>query len=414
MNLSTSNFSQHQDESESERKGTMTSRKIYLKITLAIAIAMGLSVVILRGFLELNDASKEGILGRVVQAQNALPKIVKEPQDLVIFFGSSMTRAGFSARKFDKDINALGSNVKSFNFGFGGLNPYFQDFLSRRIGENFIDNDRRLKLALIEFNPFQTTQTRWRRAKFTVDSFLTMLATDKELYQIAKTDLTRGIRLFNIKYIRNDVSAEMITSYYGRELFPPKQIERFKDDEATIASAREIGAELNELFEKEYPDYKGEDWYYPWQGAGTIPEERSEHTLRQFREFYRVTQTEASMKNDRLSRIRSADIEEMHFEPQLVESFIQMVKNFQRFSDKVEVVMLPRNTRWIHYSEEGKTRLAKAIKQIESATGITIASHQELEEIDPDMFRDSTHLARYTGDIVYTDFLVKQYAKDLD
>lgn len=412
MNLSTSNFNQLQEDSKG--KNTMTSRKIYLKITVAIALAMGLSVVLLRGFLELNEANKAGILGRVLQAQNALPKIVKEPQELVMFFGSSMTRASFSARIFDKNINAQGGNIKSFNFGFGGLNPYFQDFLSRRIAERFVENDRRLKLALIEFNPFQTTQTRWNRAKFTVDSFLTMLATDQELYQIAKNDLTRGIRLFNIKYLRNDISAEMITSYYGRELFPPKRNERFKDDEVTIAAAREIGAELNKLFEKEYPDYNGEDWYYPWQGAGTIPEERSEHTLQQFREYYRVTQTDAAMKNDRLSRIRSADIEEMHFEPLLVESFIQIVKNFQQFSDIVEVVMLPRNTRWIHYSEEGKTRLEKTIKQIESATGITIVSHQELEEIDLDMFRDSTHLARYTGDIAYTNFLVKQYAKDLD
>ncbi len=411
MNLSTSNFNLPLNRSEGNN--TMTSRKTFLKITLAITLGMGLSIVILRGFLELNEANKEGILGRVIQAQNALPKMVKEPQDLVMFFGSSMTRAGFSARVFDRNINAMGNNIKSFNYGFGGLNPYFQDFLSRRIAESFIDDDRRLKLALIEFNPFQTTQTRWNRAKFTVDSFLTMLATDKELFDIAKSDVTRGVRLFNIKYLRNDISAEMITSFYGQEMFPSKRTEVFEDDEETVAAAREIGAELSELFEKEYPDFQGEEWYYPWQGAGTIPEERSEHTLQLFQDYYKVTQTEAAMKNDRLSRIRTADIEEMHFEPLLIESFIRIVKNFQRFSDKVEVVMLPRNTRWIHYSDEGKLRLADTIKQIELATGITIVSHQELEEVNPDMFLDSTHLARYTGDIAYTDFLVKQYAKDL-
>ena len=411
MNSSTSNSNHSLNESEGSN--TMTSRKIFLKITLAITLGMGLSVVILRGFLELNEANKEGILGRVIQAQNALPEIVKEPQELVMFFGSSMTRAGFSARIFDRNVNAMGNNIKSFNFGFGGLNPYFQDFLSRRIAESFIDNDRRLKLALIEFNPFQPTQARWKRAKSTVDSFLTMLATDRELFDIAKTDITRGIRLFTIKYIRNDISAEMITSYYGREMFPSTITEVFKDDEETIAAARKIGAELSELFEKEYPEFRGEEWYYPWQGAGTIPEERSEHTLQLFSDYYKVTQTEAVMKNDRLGRIRSADIEDMHFEPLLIESFIQIVKNFQQFSDKVEVVMLPRNTRWIHYSDEGKARLAEAIKQIEKATGVTVVSHQALKEVKPEMFRDSTHLARYTGDIAYTNFLVKQYAKDL-
>ena len=333
---------------------------------------------------------------------------------LVMFYGSSMTGAGFSPRKFDRDLKAMGKDITSFNFGFGGLNPYFQDLLSRRIAEQFENKDRRLKLALIEFNPFQATTTRWNRAKFTLDSFITMLASDEELWQITKQDLTRGIRLFNIKYLRNDISAEMVTSFYGREMFPPMRAQAFKDDEQTIADRQTYGTELNELFEKEYPDYKGEDWSYAWQGAGTIPEERSAHTLAVFDKYYAATQTDAQMKNDRLSRIRSADIEELHFEPLLVESFIGIVKNFQRFSDQIAVVMLPKNTRYIHYTPAAKVRLAQAIKQIEQATGIKIKDHQEIEEVNPDMFRDTTHLSRYRGDIAYTDFLLKEYAQSLN
>ncbi len=129
--------------------------------------------------------------------------------------------------------------------------------------------------------------------------------------------------------------------------------------------------------------------------------------------YYAVSQTEARMKNDRLSRIRSADIEALHLEPLLVESFINVVKNFQSFSDKVEVVMLPKNSRYIHYSPAAKKRLAQAIKQIEKATGIKIKNHQDIEEVNADMFRDTTHLSRYRGDIAYTDFLFKQYAAQL-
>ena len=202
-------------------------------------------------------AKSQGIMARVEQAREALPKILKEPQDLVMFYGSSMTRAGFSPRKFDLDLNAMGKNIKSFNFGFGGLNPFFQDYLSRRIADRFEQEDRRLKLAMIEFNPFQTTTARWNRAKSVIDSFITMLASDNELWGITKQDLTRGIRLFHIKYLRNDVSSEMITSFYGREIFPPVRRERFKDDEETIAAQRKWGRELGELFEKDYPDYKG-------------------------------------------------------------------------------------------------------------------------------------------------------------
>jgi hypothetical protein len=371
--------------------------------------AMGLVRVV----LDANGANQQGILGRVLQAQAALPKIIAEPNDLVMFYGSSMVRAGFSARKFDRDLQAMNKNVTSFNFGFGGLNPYYQDFLSRRIAEQFINENRQLKLALIEFNPFQTTQTRWERAQFTVDSYITMLANNAELWQILREDLNRGIHLFNIKYIRNHVSAEMITSYYARQIFPPYIRNVYKDSPEVVAERRKLGRELSALLKKEYPNYQGEDWYYPWQGAGTIPEERSAHTLEVFDKYYAVTQTDAQMKNDRLSRIHTADIEDLHFEPYLIESFINIVKNFQRFSDTVEVVMLPKNSRYITYSDAGKLRLAQAIQQIEQATGIIIKNHQDINVITPDMFRDTTHLSRYRGDIAYTNFLVKEYSSNL-
>jgi len=392
---------------------TSSSRVIYSKIILAIVVGMGMAMGIVQGIAALAGGTKQNIMGRVVEARAALPKIVKEDKPLMIMFGSSMVEAGFGARQFDREAKEQGKSVKSFNFGFGGLNPFFQDFLSRRIREEFQQNNRRLKLAVIEFNPFQTTQTRWNRAKWIVDSYLTMLASDSELYEITKQDPTRGVRLFNIKYARNDISAEMITSFYGQAIFPAKRPVRLEDPEEIVEKRRKIGEELGELFEKEYPDYKASDWSYAWQGAGTIPEERSTHTLEVFKEYYQAQQSEARLTNDLQNRIRTADIEELQFEPLLVESFIQIVENFRQFSDKVEIVMLPRNTKWVKYTPEGKQRLAKTIAQIEQATGLKIVSHQTLDEIDPTMFSDTTHLARYSGDVPYTHYLVGQYLDDL-
>lgn len=391
----------------------MNERMIYAKILFAITLCAGVTVAIMQGFIAIADAKNQGVFARTSLAREALPQIVKEPHDLVIFYGSSMTRAGFSPRLFDRKLNEMGKTVKSFNYGFGGLNPYFQDFLSRRIKDEFVANDRKLKLAMIEFNPFQTTQKRWQGAKPVVDSFLSMLASDEELFEIAKQDITRGTLLFNIRYVRNNISSEIITSSFGRMVFPPYQWRQFEDTEEVQQARREIGRKLGEFFEKDYPDLNYQDWMYEWQGAGTIPEERSEETLTAFEEYYDLNQTDAQMKNDRLSRIRSADIEELNFEPLLVESFIQIVKNFQQFSDQVEVIMLPRNTKWITNTPEGKKRLADAIKQIEQATGITIRDHQDLDIINPTMFSDTTHLARYRGDVPYTEYLVEQYANDL-
>jgi hypothetical protein len=403
MNSSISNSEQLNTEHK-------TSRKVFGKAVFAIGLSMLSAMIIIRLILISMGANTQGVLGRVTESRAALTQIVKDPDELVMFFGSSMTQAGFSPRKFDAALADLDKNVTSFNYGFGGLNPYFQDFLSRRIVEDLEDNERRLTLTMIEFNPFQTTSTRWNRAKPVLDSFLTLLASAPELLEIAKQDITRGVRLFNIKYLRGNISAEMVTTFFGREIFPAQGGQKYKDDEETITERRRLGQLLNEQFDKEYPDYKDSEWSYEWQGAGTIPEERSAETMAIFDDYYKVSHTDARMKNDRLSRIRSADIEELHFEPLLVEHFINIIKNFQGVSDNLEVIMLPKNAKWIKTTPEADKRLAEAIMEIERATGVKVRNHQDISEITPSMYRDTTHLSRYKGDIAYTDYLIDQYA----
>ncbi len=51
-------------------------------------------------------------------------------------------------------------------------------------------------MAFIEFNPFQTTITRRDGARASDDSYINMLATDAEIFEIMKQDVRRGIRMF--------------------------------------------------------------------------------------------------------------------------------------------------------------------------------------------------------------------------
>ena len=96
MNSSTSN---------SKMDSSLSPRKIYFKILLVILIGSGIAMSAVRLFAILNDASSETILGRVIEAKRALPQIVKEEKELVMFFGSSMTGAGFSPRQFDAELH---------------------------------------------------------------------------------------------------------------------------------------------------------------------------------------------------------------------------------------------------------------------------------------------------------------------
>ena len=408
MNSSTSNSDATAPGSETLSKAT--PRKLFLVIWLISFGGMALAMGGVRLYTEANNVSGATVLGRVVQALDALPQITQEPDDLVMAFGSSMTRAGFSARQFDRQLAEQGVPVKSFNFGFGGLNPYFQDYVARRIREAFEAEDRRLKLAIIELCPFQVTEARWNGAQEAIDSYFTILANQDELWQVVREDPARGIRLLNIHYLRDDISAEMVTWYFGQPLRGGRPRSGLPVDEEAAERRREVGETLSERFEQDYPDFPDDvDWHYPWQGAGTIPEERSAETRDLLAELYALGRTEQRMSDDRLHRINCCDIEELHFEETLIAAFVRMVKQFQMFSDQVEIVMLPRNEAWINYPPEGRQRLNALIERLEQETGLIVHDHQQLDVITPEMFSDTTHLTRYGGDVAYTQFLVETY-----
>ena len=121
------------------------------------------------------------------------------------------------------------------------------------------------------------------------------------------------------------VSAEMVTTYFGRELFPGPRWQVYEDDENTQAERRQLRTMLLEQFDKQFPNYENANWSYERQGG------------------------------DWLERIKT--------------------------------------------TVEAENRLTAVIKQIELATGVAIKNHQNLDEITVDMYPDTTHLARYRGDV---------------
>lgn len=392
------------------------SRRIWLRIFLTIVVGMSIAMGAVGLFVSTMGAGSQSLLGRVLQAHDAIPQIIGEEQDLVLFFGSSMTQAGFSPREFDHGIAQAGGHVKSFNFGFGGLNPLFQDFVSRRIAEGFKAKDRRLKLVLIEFNPFQTTKTRRRRAVALEEAYIALLASPAELWQILIDDPERGLRMLEIRYLRDGISAEATTTFFWAEPFqaPRAALDAdIQEEEGVEEKLNAVLEKMNERFEEEYPDFDGSAWYYPWQGGGTIKAERSTETLDLVEQYYELSQTTYQMTIDRLSRIETADIEELDFDPELVEAFVRTVENFKTIADHVEIVMLPKNTDWIRNPPDALERQARAVARIEAATGLPVRDFQQIEAVTNDMFGDTTHLNRYHGAAAFTAFLAEEYAENL-
>ena len=87
--------------STSSSDSAANSRAIYFRILLTILLGMAVALGLVRTFAAANGGSSESLLGRVIQAREAIPQMAAEEKDLMMFFGSSMVDAGFSPREFD-------------------------------------------------------------------------------------------------------------------------------------------------------------------------------------------------------------------------------------------------------------------------------------------------------------------------
>lgn len=390
-----------------------TQRQIFLRIFLTILLGMGVAMGMVRGFTMAMGADAQELLGRVLEGQEGLKRLlVEDDKDLVMVFGSSMTDAGFGPREFDQHIADMGGSVSTWNFGFGGLNPMFQEFLARRFVDDFNAHDRRLKLLLIEFNPFQTTKTRRDRAVAIEEPYMSLLSSPAEIWERTLEDPASGLRIAEIRWLRDGVSAEAITTYFLAEPFqePAGELEPgIEEDEAVSDRIGEIGEAYFPMFEEEFPDFVDCDWCYAWKGGNALRSERSEELGGLLAEYYSLVQSDYHMARDRLSRIRTADIEELDFDEDLVVAFIGMVNSFATISDNIEVFMLPKNDDWIKNPPEAQQRLLDVVARIERETGVRVRDFQKIDAVTNDMFSDTTHLNGLDGLESFTRFLAEEY-----
>ncbi len=140
---------------------------------------------------------------RFKQATKYVPKIADNPtsRKIVIVYGSSLVRAGFSPDTFDFEMSKRGFDIVSYNFGFDGLNPEFQHLYAKRIKDEFQKKSREIDTVFIEFNPFQTTLTRKDHDQSMSDQWYANFCTPSELWDITQKDLQKGVRLFGISIL---------------------------------------------------------------------------------------------------------------------------------------------------------------------------------------------------------------------
>lgn len=354
-------------------------------------------------------ASNVPINDRVLGMMNYMPSLIEERPESkkVMVFGTSMVQAGFEPTQFDEYFANRNLDITSYNYGVGNLNPEFQQYVIRHIRREMEAAGAKLDLALLEFNPFQTTKARDVIGAFTRDQNEAILLSIEDLWNITLDDPDRGTRLFNIRFLREGLSAELITSAIlldGGGAPPQSSPERTE----ALSARREKREELLATFPEDYSPFS-DAWEPELRGGRVRKDELSEESLDALYAYAESFNHPALMEPDLQRRIRQGDILGLDFEERLVQSFINMVNDLNAVSEQMEVVLLPRNTDWVVYTPEVQAKLDNLMARVTEETGVPVRDMQDLPEMTPEMFVDTTHLSFASGIDTYTRVLAETY-----
>ncbi len=412
------------------------ARRVALRTAVAGLLILGAGLAFARCNIALVDPLMAG-KKRLREALAALPEVAAHPggtgdtgetgetSDTALFFGSSLVWNGFSPEVFDARLGERGVQLASFNFGFGGLNPEIQLLLARRIRAAFDAEGHRLRLALVEFNPFQTTRARAREDEHVRDQHRMMLAMPAEIAQLAFESPDRGARYFTGRYLRNSISPEAVTAAFGgivsgigelveagaRGPKPPKPNSaeaRPSPEERAQMDAR-TGAALDfrlGLLEA----HRGIPPMWELEFRGDPQFDRPE-THEALEILSRPTDWE--LREDLARRIRCCDIEELRFDEHLVADFIALVGELAAVSERTEVVLMPVNHAWVKRSPAALERLREVVLRIARETGVPVLDFQSLPSLDASHFWDATHLTPSGGMRAFSVLLADHYVPTL-
>ena len=343
---------------------------------------------------------------RMLDQIDFAPKTVDVPEGhkSVLFYGSSMVQAGFEPYEFDLALANEGIEVTSFNYGIGNLNPQFQSLMTRRIKDAILPSGQKLDLVLLEFNPFQTTKVRKQIGVVTQDQNEALLSSVPELVQLTLQDPTKGVRLFNIRYLRYGISAELLSSAAQFVSLPSQDPEYLKADK-NRDDARAAYYAHDSAVAPVYGRFNE-----PLRGGRIDKRKLSDQAANDLEVLVQSNQHPLFMQRDLQRRIDTSDILQLEFDETLIQDFLTMIENLKSVSHHLEVVLLPRNTDWVTYSPQAQERFDGVIERIKKQGNVTVLDTQEIPVISPKDFVDTTHLSYGRGITAYSRYLARHYA----
>lgn len=417
MNSSISN-------SDSASSAGFSSKRAAIYTVALTTIILASAVVLMNVFTYLAEKNAGDVFGvqRIRSIVQSLDYMAASDGPSVIMFGSSLTKEGFSPRRYDETLTQLGVSATSFNVGVGNMKPSYQLLLAKRMREAYEREGQKAGLAIIEFTPFLTTEARQVFRPFMAEQVTTVLMSSDEVNQRVTQDLEQYARMLMIKYLRNGVSAEAITggiryligvvqmqtaNAASREVYSEKYQQRI--DERKV-----LQRQLKQQIALEYPlTGKSHVWNPKTQGGLIDMVDLSEASQELVRKLTKNLRDPKTLGKGLDARIECCDILELNFNERSIDEFLAIVEEFKSFSREVVIVMLPSNPEIAKSNPEAIVRQEALIKRVTLQSGVPIMNYQQHPNFSGEQFFDATHLSMDSGRLEFSELLANATAKYL-
>lgn len=335
---------------------------------------------------------------------------VPAPHRTVYLFGSSLVEFGFSPDIFDAAMRDQGLDVRSYNFAYGNADPGIHHLFARKFARTFAGQPHKVDLVVFEFTPFQATRRREQQTGQLDSAVQSMLYDWPDFLALARQDHEKAVSLLSTRLLRNGVPAEAITNLLAtltRSAISPSA----SVDDGHKAPLREQGLALYHRLLAEWPQASPPGGWYR-ENRGGLPATASAGSLALADDVMARLQVPARMQASRRQRLGCCDIEDLDISAHMLDEFIAAVKEAQKASDRVDVLLMPRNQDVVHLSAAGRANLARALARIRAETGARVVDFSERPYYGVQEFLDADHLTLFRGRARLTRQLADFYAAD--
>lgn len=320
---------------------------------------------------------------RLVLATRRLPDIARDGTAVV--FGTSPMQWGFSPAIFDRTMARSGTPTLTYNLGNFGIGPDLMSIMARRLGAALRAENRRLRLAVLEFTPWNATAA--RRNDFFINAMAAAqrarLVDAAGLLDLARHDLDQASEVLALE-AWGDIPPEAAVIIYNRVVLQP----------ITHLGTDRRSRLIRDAGKRARVNSQGEAWNLRRRGEVVL---RDPAKPADYDAWLALHQQPEFMVEDLAWRVNSADIHGLHFDDGFIDEYIALARILKTYADTVVVVVAPCHPDARPEDAHARARLDAVLARIAGEADVPVVDLYESPAFLRHDFMDNTHVSDSTG-----------------